>query len=193
MNREKGALVIVSAPSGTGKSTVLQHLLEHRKDLRFSISATTRGPRGNEREGREYYFITREEFERRIGENAFLEYAEYAGNYYGTPREPVDRYLSEGYTAYLDIEVQGALQVREKRPETLAIFLAPPSLEELERRLVSRGTDTPGVIQKRLRQAEWEMKQQGKFDFVVVNDDVERAAAEISGLIDEYQQKMRAK
>ena len=182
----KGALVVVSAPSGAGKSTVLHHLMEERKTLRFSVSATTRSPRTGEVDGVDYYFVTREAFQKMVDDNAFLEHAEYVGNCYGTPKAPVDQLLSQGYDVYLDIDVQGAMQVKRQRPDALLIFLAPPSFEELERRLVGRGTDDHGVIQKRLSEARREYAQREKFDYTVLNDTVDRAAAEISQLIDTY-------
>ena len=181
---EEGILIIVSAPSGCGKSTVVHALMEKRRNLRFSVSATTRKKREGETDGVDYFFISREEFERMIAQNAFLEHAEYVGNCYGTPREAVERQLSEGYDVYLDIDVQGALQVKAQRPETLMIFLMPPSMEELERRLVARGTNTPEEIRNRLAAAERECACRDQFDYVVVNDIVERAVNEISNLID---------
>ncbi len=178
-------LVIVSAPSGCGKSTVVHALMEKRKDLRFSVSATTRPPREGEVEGVDYYFVSREEFDRMVENNAFLEHAEYVGNCYGTPREPVERQLKDGYDVYLDIDVQGAKQVKRIRPETLMVFLMPPSIEELERRLVMRGTNTPEEIRDRLAAAQLECASRDAFDYVVVNDVVERAVDEISDLIDQ--------
>ena len=181
---EDGILIIVSAPSGCGKSTVVHALMEKRKNLRFSVSATTRKMREGEVDGVDYYFISREAFERMIEENAFLEHAEYVGNCYGTPREAVERQLRDGYDVYLDIDVQGALQVKKQRPETLMIFLMPPSMEELRRRLENRGTNTPEEIRARLAAAERECACRDQFDYVVVNDEVERAVNMISDLID---------
>ena len=181
---EKGILIIVSAPSGCGKSTVLHRLMEKRDTLRFSVSATTRAPREGETEGVDYFFVTRERFLEMVEEDAFLEHAEYVGNCYGTPRAAVDAQLAEGFDVYLDIEVQGAMQIKAKRPETLMIFLMPPSFEELERRLVLRGKDSPEVIRSRLAEAERECALRGEYDHVVVNDEVERAVDEISALID---------
>ncbi len=184
--KHKGALIVVSAPSGTGKSTVLHQLMEQRKTLRFSVSATTRQPRAGERDGVDYFFISREKFQEMVRDNAFLEYAEYVGNCYGTPKEPVDALLEQGYDVYLDIDVKGAMQVRQQRPDALLIFLAPPSFEELERRLVARGLDRPEVIRQRLNEAEREYAQRGSYDYLVVNDELERAVCEISGIIDRY-------
>ena len=187
---EKGILVIVSAPSGCGKSTVLHRLMEKRSKLHFSVSATTRQPRPGETEGVDYFFVTREKFLQMVEEDAFLEHAEYVGNCYGTPRAAVDAQLEAGFDVYLDIEVQGAMQIKAKRPETLMIFLMPPSLEELERRLVNRGTDSMDVIRGRLAQAEREFAVKDQYDFVVVNDEVERAVDEIDALIEAQRKKL---
>ena len=181
---KKGILIIVSAPSGCGKSTVVRRLMELRPNLRFSVSATTRKPRDGETDGVDYFFVSREEFDRMIEADEFLEHAEYVGNCYGTPRAPVEKQFSEGFDVYLDIDVQGAMQVKAIRPETLMVFLMPPSMEELERRLVNRGTNTPEEIRARLEAAERECAQRDRFDCVVVNDEVERAVAELSQIID---------
>ena len=186
----KGALIVVSAPSGTGKSTILHKLMESRDNLRFSVSATTRSPRTGEEHGKDYFFVSEEEFLRMIDEGAFLEHAQFVGNRYGTPRAAVEERLDQGYDVYLDIDVQGAMQVRAQRPETLLIFIMPPSLEELERRLVGRGTDSMEVIRGRIAEAERECALRDRFDYVVVNDDADRAAAEISGIIDGYKARM---
>jgi guanylate kinase len=186
---EKGILIIVSAPSGCGKSTVLHRLMEKRDKLCFSVSATTRAPREGERDGVDYFFISREQFDAMIARNEFLEHAEYVGNCYGTPKAAVDAKLAQGFDVYLDIEVQGAMQVMAQRPETLTIFLMPPSMAELERRLRLRGTDSPAVIRQRLRAAKRECAKRGAFAHVVVNDEVARAVDEISALIDAQKQK----
>lgn len=176
---KKGKLYIISGPSGCGKSTVLREVFRHRRNIFFSVSATTRGPREGEVDGKDYYFVTREEFERMIGADELLEHAQYVSNYYGTPRKPVEAMLSEGNDVVLDIEVQGAGQVKTKMPEAVSLFILPPSLEELERRLRGRGTETEEKIRSRLSQAEREIGQSGSYDYRVVNDDVERAAGEI--------------
>ncbi len=191
--RKQGILIIVSAPSGCGKSTVVHALMEKRKDLRFSVSATTRKPREGEVDGVDYYFVSREEFEHMIQEGAFLEHAEYVGNCYGTPHDAVEQQLKDGYDVYLDIDVQGALQVKKLRPQTLMVFLMPPSMEELERRLVKRGKNTPEEIRERLAAAERECACRSEFDYVVVNDVIERAVDEISDLIDRKKQEMNKK
>ena len=190
MNK-KGILIVVSAPSGCGKSTILARLMDRWNDLRFSISATTRAPRGDEQDGKEYYFVTEEKFAEMIEAGEFLEYAEYSTFHYGTPRTPVVRQLEEGHDVYLDIEVKGAMQVKEQYPEALLIFLMPPSLAELRRRLISRGTDSMEVIERRLRTAEFELGFRDRFDFVVVNDALDRAVEEVAGLIVAYREKMQ--
>lgn len=189
---EKGVLIIVSAPSGCGKSTIVHRLMELRDKLRFSVSATTRAPRAGETDGVDYFFVTREKFDEMIAADEFLEHAEYVGNCYGTPAAAVDAKLNDGYDVYLDIEVQGAMQVKEKRPDTLLIFVMPPSLEELERRLINRGTDSLETIRSRLATAEYEFGFRDRFDYVVVNDEVERAVSEISGLIDAHKEKINS-
>ena len=190
---EQGVLIIVSAPSGCGKSTVVRRLMEKRENLRFSVSATTRKPRAGETEGVDYFFVSRKEFLRMVDDDEFLEHAEYVGNCYGTPRAPVERQLAEGFDVYLDIDVQGAMQVKDIRPETLMIFLMPPSMEELERRLVLRGNNTPEEVRARLQAAEREFAFKDRFDHIVVNDVVERAVDEISELIDAQKQKLETK
>lgn len=187
---EKGALIVVSAPSGCGKSTILKLLMERRENLHFSVSATTRTPRPGERDGVDYFFISREEFRHMILNDAFLEYAQYVDNFYGTPRAAVEAQLSQARDVYLDIEVQGAMQVKRNRPETLLIFVMPPSMEELERRLTGRGDVDPETVRRRLAEAEKEISMRDHFDYVVVNDAVDRVANEISSLIDRYKTKI---
>ncbi len=190
---QRGALIIVSAPSGCGKSTLLHRLMEKREKLRFSVSATTRPPREGEVDGKDYFFVDHPTFERMIAEDAFLEHAEYVGNHYGTPRAAVEELLDDGYDVYLDIDVQGAMQIKRIRPETLTIFVTPPSLPELENRLRSRGTDSDEVIRSRLEAAERELILKDHYDYVVVNDEVDRAAGEISDLIDSYKARLSRK
>lgn len=190
---ERGVLIVVSAPSGCGKSTLLRLLMQQRDKLRFSVSATTRAPRPGEVDGTDYFFIDRGKFDRMVQNGEFLEHAEYVGNCYGTPRAAVEAQLDAGYDVYLDIEVQGAMQVKAQRPETLMIFLMPPDLEELERRLTERGTDSAEVIRGRLEQAKREFEYRDRFDHVVVNDVLERAAGEISSIIDAYKKEQNSK
>lgn len=170
----KGRLIIFSAPSGCGKGTMLKEILKC-ENYRCSISATTRQPREKEKNGVNYYFITREEFEKKINENAFLEYAQYCDNYYGTLISEVDDYLEKGIDVILEIEVQGALKVMEKRPDAVSVFIAPPSIKELRRRLKKRGTETDDVIEMRVSQATGEIAQRKKYDYVIVNDVLENA------------------
>lgn len=180
---QKGKTFIISGPSGVGKSTVLKALFEERDDLYFSVSATTRAPREGEIDGVHYHFIEPEEFMQWINDDAFLEYAQYVGNFYGTPKKFVDAAMDEGKDVILDIEVQGAMQVYAKRPDTVRIFIAPPTWEELERRLTKRGTDSPEKIQQRLLRAKVEMKTAADYDYFVINDTVETAVAELKAIM----------
>ena len=179
----RGKTFIISGPSGVGKSTVLKNLFEGREDLYFSISATTREPREGETDGVHYHFISVERFQELIEADAFLEYAEYVGNFYGTPKKYVDKAMDDGKDVILDIEVQGALQVSNKRPDTVRIFIAPPSWDELERRLRCRGTDSEEKIQKRLVRAKSELRTADVYDYFVINDTVDRAVREINAIM----------
>ena len=183
MTNKKGVLVIVSGPAGTGKGTVIGRVGELRGDLRYSVSATTRAPRPGETDGVNYYFKSREEFETMIGAGAFLEYAEYVGNLYGTPAGPVDESLSAGLNVILEIEVQGAAQVMARRPDAVSVFLAPPSLAELESRLRGRGTEDDATIRRRLDTARGELALAKGYQYIIVNDDVETAARELDAVI----------
>lgn len=179
----KGVLTIVSGFAGSGKGTVMKNLLSRHEGYALSISATTRKPRKGERDGVDYFFRTKEEFEKMIGEHAFLEYANYVGNYYGTPASYVDEQLNLGKDVILEIEVQGALQVKKLRPDALLVFLTPPSGEELERRLRGRGTETDDVIRSRMKRAGEEATLMASYDYILVNDDVDRATEDLHGLI----------
>ena len=179
----KGTLYVFTGPSGAGKGTVLGRLREQDDRLFYSISATTRAPRPGESDGVQYYFLTRADFEEKIAQNAFLEHARYVDNYYGTLEAPVDEKLAAGYDVILEIEVQGAMQVHKKRPDAVMVFIAPPSFEELAARLRGRGTESEEKIQKRLETAREELTHQGEFDYVIVNDEVERAVDEIRGIL----------
>ena len=179
----RGKTFIISGPSGVGKSTVLKALFEGRDDLYFSVSATTRTPRDGEINGVHYHFIEPDEFMQWINDDAFLEYAQYVGNFYGTPKKFVDAAMEEGKDVILDIEVQGATQVYAKRPETVRIFIAPPNWEELERRLTKRGTDSAEKIQQRLLRAKVEMKTAADYDYFVINDTVENAVTELRAIM----------
>ena len=179
----KGVLTIVSGFAGSGKGTVMKNLLSRHEGYALSISATTRKPRQGERDGVDYFFRTKEEFEKMIGEHAFLEYANYVGNYYGTPASYVDEQLNLGKDVILEIEVQGALQVKKLRPDALLVFLTPPSGEELERRLRGRGTETDDVIRSRMKRVGEEATLMASYDYILVNDDVGRATEDLHGLI----------
>ncbi|MBR6677790.1 MAG: guanylate kinase [Oscillospiraceae bacterium] len=180
---ERGKTFIISGPSGVGKSTILHKLFERRHNLYFSVSATTRGPREGEVDGKHYHFTSAEDFKCMIGEDAFLEHAEFVGNYYGTPKRYVYEAMERGEDVILDIELQGAIQVHEKMPEAIRVFILPPSLEELERRLVSRGTETAEKIQGRLTRAKVEFESAHTYDYIVINDDVEHAVSELDAIM----------
>ena len=175
----RGKSFIITGPSGVDKSTVLKEFMQRRDNLYFSVSATTRDPRPGEEDGVHYHFLDKETFREWIAKGEFLEHAEFVENYYGTPKRFVDEAMEQGKDVILDIELQGVLQVHEKRPETVRIFLAPPSWEELERRLTSRGTDTPDKIAKRLQRAKEDFSAAGTFDYFVINDTVEKAVDEL--------------
>ena len=174
---------MISGPSGVGKSTVLKALLESRPNLYFSVSATTRDPRPGEEDGVHYHFVDVDTFRDWIARDQFLEYAEYVGNFYGTPKRYVDEAMDAGKDVILDIEIQGAIQVTSKRPETVRIFIAPPSWAELERRLTERGTDSPEKIQKRLVRAKVEFQTAHTYDYFVINDTVENAVEELNAIM----------
>lgn len=180
----KGTLYVFTGPSGAGKGTLLSEIRKGDDRLFLSISATTRAPRPGEIDGVHYYFLKKADFEKKISENAFLEYAGYVDNYYGTLAAPVDRMLEDGKDVILEIEVQGAMQVKTKRPDAVMVFIAPPSFEELAARLRGRGTEDEEKVQKRLSIAQQELKSIDRFDFVVVNDEIERAARELRAIID---------
>ena len=179
-----GKLIVISGPSGVGKGTVLGIAMDQRKDLCFSVSATTRDPRPNEQEGVHYYFVTRDRFEQMIAADEFLEYSEHAQNYYGTPRGQAMEKMEKGHVL-LDIEPNGAGQVKKNMPEATLIFIMPPDMEELERRLRSRGDTTEEQIRLRLERAHWEMDQKSWYDHVLVNDSAEVCAQKILKIIAE--------
>lgn len=183
-----GKLVIFSAPSGSGKSTIINYLLQQGLNLCFSISATSRAPRGTERDGVEYYFLSPDEFRRRIAAGDFLEYEEvYKDKFYGTLKSEVERILSRGDNVIFDVDVVGGCNIKAAYGDrALSVFIQPPSVEELRRRLVSRGTDAPDVIESRVAKAEYELSFASRFDRVIVNDDLERAEAEVLRTVQDF-------
>ena len=185
MNKnKKGLLVIFSGPSGSGKGTIMKSLLASRDDTVLSVSMTTRAPRPGEIDGYHYHFVTREEFQKTIEEDGFLEYAEYNGNFYGTPEAPIRRLLNEGKNVMLEIEVQGAEKVMDHRSDVVSIFITIPSFEELERRLRGRGTEPEEVIQKRMQTSQYELSRAFRYQYIVLNDEVEKAVGRINTIID---------
>ena len=172
---DKGVLLIVSGLSGAGKGTICKRIMEKYPDYELSISATTRDPRPGEVDGREYFFITKEEFEERIKNGQLLEYAKYVDNYYGTPKDWVLAQMEQGKNVILEIELQGAFQVRDQIPEAVLIFIMPPDMEELERRLRGRGSETEEQIKKRLLRAMEEIEYVDQYDYVIVNEEVEKS------------------
>ena len=183
MDEHRGKLIVVSGPSGAGKSTVIGKVMERRSDLCFSVSATTRKPREGEVDGVNYFFVSGTEFDRMIGDDELLEHAEYNRDNYGTPRAYVEEKRRAGMHVLLDIEVQGARQVRERVPEAIKIFIIPPSLQVLEQRLRGRGTETEEQIQRRLARARGEYREADFYDYVVINDNLETAANELNAII----------
>ena len=188
MNR-RGMLIVLSGPSGSGKGTIIKSLLQQREDTVLSISVTTRAPRPGEEDGVHYFFRTREEFEELIRLNALLEFAEYNGNYYGTPEEAITGWLNQGKNVLLEIEVQGAEKVMDFRSDLVSIFITIPSMAELERRLRDRGTETEDKIRSRMEVARRELTRAFRYDYVVLNDEVELAVKRINTIIDAEQMR----
>ncbi len=178
-----GKLVVLTGPSGVGKGTLLRSLLERHPEIYYSVSATTRSPRPGEIDGKDYYFISRSQFEQLIAAGKFLEWAEFAGNYYGTPREPVIDQIRAGKVVVLEIELQGARQIRRSFPSALSIFILPPSFQELEKRIRGRGQDSQEAIARRLQRARKEIKAANEFDIQIVNDDLETALNSIEAVV----------
>ena len=180
---DKGILIVISGFSGAGKGTLVRKLMEHYDNYALSISMTTREPREGEKDGVEYFFATKEEFEKKIAEDNLIEYAVYCDNYYGTPKEYVQKQLAAGKDVILEIEIQGAVKIKEKFPESLLLFVTPPSAAELERRLVGRATESPEKIAKRLARATEESEGIEAYDFIVVNDDLEECAKQLHTIV----------
>lgn len=189
MSKQKGILTVLSGFSGAGKGTVLRRLLEKYDNYALSISATTRGPREGEENGREYFFKTREEFEKMIAKDELIEYAKYVNNYYGTPKMYVQEQLQKGKDVILEIEIQGALKVKEKYPDTLLLFITPPSAQELKNRLIRRGTEEMDVIEKRMKTAAWEAQFMDQYDYIVINDELQTCVEELHAIIQSEHKK----
>ena len=181
--KQQGILAVVSGFSGAGKGTIMKKLMETYDNYALSISATTRKPREGEEHGREYFFLTVEQFEELIANDQLIEHARYVSNYYGTPRSYVEEKMAEGKDVILEIEIQGALKVKEKFPETLLVFVVPPSAEELKNRLVGRGTETPEVIEDRMNRAVEEAEIMDSYDYILVNENVDKAVEDLHNLI----------
>ena len=189
MKANRGLLVVFSGPSGSGKGTVLKDAMSKNENLELSVSATTRLPRQGEQDGVSYYFLDKDAFIKKRDENGFLEWAEFCDNFYGTPADKVEDRLNAGKDVVLEIEVQGAMKVKERFPEAVLIFNMPPSMEELKLRLIGRQTESEDVINNRLKTAEWEMSMADKYDHIIVNDEVEKAAFNLNSIINEEKNK----
>ena len=182
--KKQGLLIVISGPSGCGKNSIINELLKIRKNTWVSISCTSREPRGEEKDGVNYYFLSKEEFEEEISNDDFLEYAEYSGNYYGTPKKYIKEHLDKGEDVILEIEIQGALKIKEKLDETIFIFIMPPSMKELKKRLINRNTDSLEKIEKRFKRAYEEINEISKYNYVVVNDDLSLAVKKVDSILE---------
>ena len=182
--REKGILIVVSGFSGAGKGTLMKELVaRYEETYALSVSATTRAPREGEQEGKEYFFKSKEEFEKMIAKEELIEYAKYVENYYGTPRAYVEKMLDAGKDVILEIEIQGALKVKEKFPDTLLLFVTPPSIEELKRRLIGRGTESMEIIESRMKRAAQEAEKMECYDYLIINDNLRACAEKMHSII----------
>lgn len=187
---DQGILVVISGFSGAGKGTLIKAMLERHHNYALSISATTRKPREGEEDGREYFFVTRERFEQMIEEGQLIEYAQYVNNYYGTPRQYVFQQMADGKDVILEIEIQGALKIKERFPEALLLFVTPPSADELKRRLVGRGTETMDVIDQRLHRAADEAEGITSYDYILINDEIDACVEAMHQLIQAQHRKV---
>lgn len=176
-------LIVCSGPSGVGKSSVLKKVMQEIPDSFFSVSATTRAPRPGETPGVSYHYMDKQEFERMLAENALLEYNQYAGEYYGTPAKPIEQALEENRTVFLDVDPNGAFAVRRNRPDAALVYIAAPSMQEVRRRLESRGDTPPDKMEARLKQAQWENRQASSYDYIVMNDNLDECAKELLAII----------
>ncbi len=183
ISKKQGMLIVLSGPSGCGKGTVIREFLKKNPNTWLSVSCTSRAKREGDIEGVSYFFLEKEEFEQKIKEGAFLEYAEYAGNYYGTPKAPIKEKLDQGIDVLLEIEIQGALKIKELLPETVFIFIMPPSMKELKKRLEGRNTESKEKIDKRFQRAYLEINEVSKYNYVIVNDEVDIAAQKMSAIL----------
>ncbi len=181
--KEKGNLIVISGPSGAGKGTIVEKLKKINKNIWVSISCTSRDPRPGDKEGETYFFLTRDEFEEKIKEGDFLEYAEYSGNYYGTPKSKILDKINNGIDVILEIEIQGALKVKELVPDAIFIFILPPTISELRRRLVNRGTENKDKLLKRFERAYQEINEVTKYNYVVINDDADDATNKVNSIL----------
>ena len=179
----KGTLIVYSGPSGVGKGTLLLPYLQAHPEAALSVSMTTRSPRPGERDGVEYYFVSKQRFDEEIGQGGLLEYAQYSGNYYGTPRRMVEEKIAQGKDVFLEIEVQGAMKIKQTFPEAVFIFVMPPSWEVLKKRLTGRGTEPPEVVERRLAAAQDEIHMAEKYDYIIVNDDLEAAGKKLEAVV----------
>ena len=180
----RGNLIVISGPSGCGKGTICNYLLNKNKNIYLSISMTTRNPRNFEKDGKDYYFVSKEEFEKRIGENKFLEYAKvHNDHYYGTPKDKVEEYLNKGIDVLLEIDIQGALQINNTLKEAIFIFIMPPSMRELKRRLIMRNTETKEQIVERFKKAYQEINEVNKYNYIIINDEIEKAVSKVEAII----------
>ena len=182
--KHSGILIVVSGFSGAGKGTLMNRLVEEYDNYALSISATTRAPRTGEQDGREYFFLDKKEFERRIEDGGFIEYACYLDNYYGTPKDYVNKQLEAGKNVVLEIEIQGAMKIKKQFPEALLLFVMPPDVAELERRLNGRGTETPEVVAKRLKRASEEAEGIEEYDYILINDDLETCVRKLNEIVE---------